>query len=203
MSSLQYIWACCRVEEEEDGTRSRAKILDYEAIGDDMDKFNEELERQESRIKFRVEVGGIEGMEEYVEWSDMCEFSRPELAYAVNCVARYMFCPKRSHELALIRIGKYLKATRNKGLVITPSENVLAIDCSPDADFGGLWSHERPDDPACVKSRTGFMILAANCPIVWKSTLQSKTALSTMEAEITALAHCCKELFPILELAKT
>ena len=62
-----------------------------------MDKFNEELERQESRIKFRVEVGGIEGMEEYVEWSDMCEFSRPELAYAVNCVARYMFCPKRSH----------------------------------------------------------------------------------------------------------
>ena len=76
MSSLRYIWACCRVEEEEDGTRtrSRAKILDYEAIGDDMDKFNEELERQESRIKFRVEVGGIEGMEEYVEWSDMCEF---------------------------------------------------------------------------------------------------------------------------------
>ena len=74
MSSLRYIWACCRVEEEEDGTRSRAKILDYEAIGDDMDKFNEELERQESRIKFRVEVGGIEGMEECVEWSDMCEF---------------------------------------------------------------------------------------------------------------------------------
>ena len=128
--------------------------------------------------------------------------TRPDIAYAVNCVARYMFCPKRSHELALIRIGKYLKLTRDKGLIITPSENILSIDAYPDADFAGLYGFERPDDPACVKSRTGFVILAANCPIMWKSTLQSKTALSTMEAEITALAHCCKELFPIMDLAQ-
>jgi hypothetical protein len=48
------------------------------------------------------------------------------------------------------------------------------------------------------------VILAANCPVMWKSTLQTKTALSTTEAaEITALAHCCKELFLIMvDLAK-
>jgi transposase InsO family protein len=128
--------------------------------------------------------------------------TRPDIAYAVNIVARYMFCPKRSHELALKRIGKYLKATRTKGLIITPSDNILDINAFPDADFAGLYGHEAPNDPACVKSRTGFVILAANCPVMWKSTLQTKTALSTTEAEITALAHCCKELFPIMDLAK-
>ena len=30
---------------------------------------------------------------------------RPGSAFAVNCYARYMVCPKRSHELALKRIG--------------------------------------------------------------------------------------------------
>ena len=113
-----------------------------------------------------------------------------------------MFNPKRSHELALIRIGKYLKATRTKGLVVKPSGGVLNIDAYPDADFAGMYGHEDPADPACVKSRTGFVILVAGCPISWKSTLQSKTALSTMEAEISALAHCMKELVGIMDLAK-
>jgi hypothetical protein len=81
----------------------------------------------------------------------------------------------------------------------------LSIKAFPDADFAGMYGHERGDDPACVKSRAGFVILAANCPILWKSTLQAKTtlSLSTMEAEITALAHCCKELFPLMDLAKS
>ena len=53
--------------------------------------------------------------------------TRPDIAYAVNCCARYMFCPKKSHELALKRIGRYLKATQNRGLVLKPSK-LLKID---------------------------------------------------------------------------
>ncbi len=41
-----------------------------------------------------------------------------DIAYAVNCAAWYMFCPKKSHEEALKRIGRYLKATCNHGLII-------------------------------------------------------------------------------------
>ncbi|KAL7457958.1 hypothetical protein ACHAWC_009470 [Mediolabrus comicus] len=128
--------------------------------------------------------------------------TRPDIAYAVNQCARYMFNPKRSHELALIRIGKYLKGTRTKGIIFKPSGGMFNINAFPDADFAGLYGHEHPADPACVKSRTGFVITIANCPIMWKSSLQSKTALSTMEAEITALAHCMKELLSIMNLAK-
>ena len=87
--------------------------------------------------------------------------SRPDIAFAVNCCARYMFCPKKSHELALKRIGRYLKATRDKGLILNPSGDVLKIDNYPDADFAGMYGYEENDDPTCVKSRTGYVITVA------------------------------------------
>lgn len=110
-----------------------------------------------------------------------------------------MFCPRKSHEVALKRIGRYLKATRDKGLILNPA-NELKIDNYPDADFAGMYGHEVITDPSCVKSRTGFIITVADCPVLWTSKLQQETALSTMEAEIIALAHSCRELFPIMDL---
>ena len=127
--------------------------------------------------------------------------SRPDIAYAVNCCARYMFNPRLSHEKALKRIGRYLKATRDKGLVLNPSGK-LTVDAYPDADFAGLYGYEDVTDPANVKSRTGFLITVSDCPVVWVSKLQTETALSTMEAEIIALAHCCRELFPVVDIVK-
>ena len=128
--------------------------------------------------------------------------SRPDIAYAVNCCARYMFAPRKLHEVALKRIGRYLKATKSRGLVLNPSKELCKIDCYPDADFAGMYGHEKPTDPSCVKSRTGFVITFADCPVFWQSKLQTETALSTMEAEIIALAHSCRELFPIIDLTK-
>ena len=65
-----------------------------------------------------------------------------------------------------------------------------------------MFGHEKPTDPACVKSRTGFVIMFDDCPVLWVSKLQTETALSTMEAETNALAHCCRELFPIIDIVK-
>ena len=71
--------------------------------------------------------------------------------------------------------------------------------------FSGMYGHEKPTDPACVKSRTGFTITFADCEVQWisKPKLQTETALSTMEAEINALAHSCQELFPIIDIVKS
>jgi hypothetical protein len=129
--------------------------------------------------------------------------TRPDITYAVNCCARYMFSHKRSHELALKRIGRYLKATRDKGMILNPSKELYKLDAYPDADFCGLFGHEKPTDPTCVKSRTGYVINFADCPVLWQSKLQTETALSTMESEIIALAHCCRELFPIIDITKS
>ena len=125
--------------------------------------------------------------------------TRPDIAYAVNCCAWYMFAPKHSHELALKRIGRYLKNTSERGMVIQPTRE-LNVDAYPDADFAGMYGHEKPTDPACAKSRTGFVIMFARVPILWQSKLQSETALSTMEAEVIALAACMRELIPIVDM---
>jgi hypothetical protein len=42
--------------------------------------------------------------------------SRPDIAFAVHQVARYTYKPTRWHELALVRIGRYLKGTNDKGI---------------------------------------------------------------------------------------
>jgi len=128
--------------------------------------------------------------------------TRPDIAYAVNCCARYMFCPRHSHELALKRIGRYLKATATRGMVINPTRE-LSIDAYPDADFAGMYGHENHCDPSCAKSRSGFVIVFAGVPVMWQSKLQTETALSTMEAEIIALAACMRELIPIIDMVKS
>jgi hypothetical protein len=127
--------------------------------------------------------------------------THPECAFAVHQCARYTFEPKLSHLSALKRIGRYLKGVVDKGLILDPTDD-LNIDCYPDADFGGLWSHENPQDPHCVRSRTGYVINLAGCPVVWKSKLQTEIALSTMESEYIALSTSCKELFPLIDLVK-
>ena len=93
-----------------------------------------------------------------------------------------------------------MKLTRERGLIINPTADTFKGDCYPDANFSGMYGHKKPTDPACVKSRTGYVITVADCPVLWQSKLQTETALSTMEAEIVAMAHSCKELFPVIDL---
>jgi hypothetical protein len=65
-------------------------------------------------------------------------------------------------------------ATRNRGLIINPSSSVLKIDAYPEANFAGMCGYEHREDPSCVKSRTGYVINVANCPVMWQYKLQTK-----------------------------
>ena len=74
------------------------------------------------------------------------------------------------------------------------------VDCYVDADFAGLWGHENSQDPICVKSRTGYVITLANCPIHWVSKLQTEVALSTLHSEYVALSQSTRDLLPMRQL---
>jgi hypothetical protein len=63
--------------------------------------------------------------------------SRPDITYAVSQCARFSHSPRRSHEIALERIGQYLKFTADEGLILCPT-GTLDIDVFCDADFAGL-----------------------------------------------------------------
>ena len=131
----------------------------------------------------------------------LCGHTRPDIQMAVSQVARFTHCPKRSHELALERIGRHLKGTLDKGMILHPSDS-LDIDAYVDSDFCGLWKKEDRSDATSVKSRTGFVICMANCPVLWKSSLQTRIASSTMEAEYNALSSSMREVLPLQALFK-
>jgi hypothetical protein len=144
-----------------------------------------------------------EGLFNYASVIGMLQYlqghSRPDICYAVSQCSRFTHSPKQSHEKALQCIGCYLKGTMKDGLILKPTNN-FDIDCYIDADFAGLWNYESPLDPACVKSRAGFAICISNCPVIWQSKLIPFIALSTMEAEYSALSMAMRELLPFRTL---
>jgi hypothetical protein len=136
----------------------------------------------------------VVGMLQYLQ-----AHSRPDITYAVSQCARYTHRTRRSHEVALERIGQYLKRTADEGLILRPNSE-FNIECYVDADFAGLWPYEDKNDPTCVKSRTGFVICVADCPVIWSSKLQTDIATSTMEAEYNGLSLSMREVLPFRRL---
>jgi hypothetical protein len=128
--------------------------------------------------------------------------TRSDIAYAVHQCARFCEDPKESHAQAVKHIVRYLKATKDQGMILTPQMD-KSFDCYVDSDFCGLWNRANAMmDPSTSKSRTGFVICYAGCPITWASKLQTQTALSSTEAEYVALSTALREQIPLMELLK-
>ncbi len=69
-----------------------------------------------------------------------------------------------------------------------------------DADFASTWTLLTSTNPSSVKSRTGYVITFASCPILWSSKLQSEVALNTSEAKYIALSQSGIDLLSMHEL---
>jgi hypothetical protein len=111
--------------------------------------------------------------------------TRPDVAFTVNQLARYMAVPRRTHWLALKRLLRYLTATVDYGLRYTAEGESTRVTGYSDADFAG--------DLDTRRSTTGMVFMMANAAISWKSTSQKSVALSTCEAETVALSETLKE----------
>ena len=96
--------------------------------------------------------------------------TRPDITFAVSQVAHFTHAPKQSHAIAIKTIVRYLSNTTDKGIIIHPKQNLL-LQCYVDADFGGLFQRDPSSEPSSAKSRTGYIIMLVNCPLIWKSQL--------------------------------
>ena len=123
--------------------------------------------------------------------------TRPDISMAVHQCARFSSNPKRSHERAIIKIIRYLKGTKDKGIFISP-EKTKGIECFVDASFASGWRPDHAHDASNVLSRTGYLIYYAGCPIHWSSKMQSEIALSTAESEYIALSQAMRETIPLM-----
>ena len=54
--------------------------------------------------------------------------------------------------------------------------------------------------PSTSKSRSGWIVFYAGCPVCWASKLQSQVALSTTEAEYIAMSQALRDVIPVMNL---
>ncbi|XP_060670663.1 secreted RxLR effector protein 161-like [Ziziphus jujuba] len=111
--------------------------------------------------------------------------TRPDLAYAVSVLNRFMSNPGRSHWDAVKWLLRYLKLTANEGLVFKGSKDGIELLGYTDANYAG--------DRDKRKSISAYAFTVCGNCVSWKSHLQAIVALSTTEAEYMAITDAAKE----------
>ncbi|PNX70198.1 cationic amino acid transporter 1-like protein, partial [Trifolium pratense] len=108
--------------------------------------------------------------------------SRPDLAFAVGAVSRFVNSPKKSHMIAVKKIMRYVKGTMNYGILLpnTLSNAVNRLE--------GFSYSDRCGDHVDRRSTTGYIFKFLDAPISWCSKKQPVIALSSCEAEYIACA---------------
>ena len=112
-------------------------------------------------------------------------FTRPDLAFSVHRVSKFMHSPLEPHWQAVKRILRYLKHTISTGLFIRQSPNV-AIQAFSDSDWGG----DRDDR----RSISAYCIFIGQNLVSWRCKQQATVARSSTEAEYKSLADTASEI---------
>ena len=132
--------------------------------------------------------------------------TRPDIAFAVNNVARHVTGLGPPHVRALLRIVKYLNGTQSWGIryqcpkpPISPMQTqgyqAATHPCDPDrqhlmrcyCDADYAQSSDR-------KSTTGYTVIMNGGPVCWRSTRQKIIAQSTAESEIISATDAGKDV---------
>jgi len=117
--------------------------------------------------------------------------TRPDIAFAVSNVARFCAEPTEEHWSAVKRIFRYLRGTKNMGLLYDRDKSKALVGYS-DADWAGSLDDRR--------STSGYVFLSGGAAISWRSQKQTCIALSTAEAEYVALSSATQEALWLQQL---
>jgi hypothetical protein len=139
--------------------------------------------KEEQDEMMKVPYKSLIGSLQYIALS-----TRPDIAYAVNQLSRYLSNPGQAHWQAGKRVLRYLKGTAKSSLVYKDynGNRNTKIEIFCDADWAG--------DVDDRKSTTGIIIKLNGCVVIWLSKKQTTVALSTAEAEYIAIATALQEL---------
>ena len=123
----------------------------------------------------------------------------PDITMPVQQCARFWNDTRKEHEEAVKRICRYLFRVHGKGLIQKP-DRTRGLECWVDADWDGSWQNRSSHDPLSAHSCTGFVIMYAEYPILWKISMQKLVALSTNEGEYIAFSSSLREVIAIIVL---
>lgn len=128
-----------------------------------------------SRMPYREAIGSL-------MYLMVC--TRPDIAYIVGVLSRYLEKPSETHWQGVKRILKYLKGTVDHGIHFNLCSKHLQLTTYSDADWGG--------DPDTRRSISGWAVFLNGGSIAWSSRKQTVTATSTTEAEFVSLCAASK-----------
>jgi hypothetical protein len=113
--------------------------------------------------------------------------TRPDIAYAVGILCRFMACPRPEHWKAVKHLFRYLRGTCDFRLTYKPKPSApYPFYAYSNADHGANLDNGRSTSAYVVKIGSGT--------VSWSSRLQSIVALSTTEAEFVAAASASQEV---------
>jgi hypothetical protein len=89
--------------------------------------------------------------------------TRPDISCSVHQCARFCANLKTKHAEAVKRIGRYLLATKDKGIIMKPDQS--GMECWVDAAHASKWSNKTAsNDPSTARSRMGYISNMLNAP---------------------------------------
>ncbi|GMF61966.1 unnamed protein product [Phytophthora fragariaefolia] len=112
--------------------------------------------------------------------------TRPDVAYIVTQLSRFLENPGQQHWKAAIRVLRYMKSTKDVGIIYISNDGKVMLEAYTDADWGSNLDNRR--------SVSGIMIMISGAPVVFESKYQRTVALSSAEAEYMALSLCTQEV---------
>lgn len=121
---------------------------------------------------------------------------RPDIAYSVSQVSKFMSRPGKQHWNALKWLLRYLAGTKHLGLLYGLSDDAEVDDKVADCSGYPLLGYVDSDhagDKHTRRSTTGLCFSLLGGTVSWRSVLQPITALSSTEAEYIALTEAAKK----------
>jgi len=117
--------------------------------------------------------------------------THPDIAFAMHHLSQFTTNHTKVHYTALKCVFRYLKGTKNVGIIFKRNLKGLNFQMFIDADFANL------DDG---KSISGYSSNIGGGCATWSSKKQPIVALSTTEAEYIAITHGAKQVVWLRQL---
>ena len=114
-------------------------------------------------------------------------FSRPDIAFTISKLAKFMQNPGPKHHAALKRLLRYLGATSSRGLTYSFSGSPAKTGVY------GYYDASFADDVDTRRSTMGYIMFFEGCAISWHSKLHSYVTTSSNHSEYCAAAKCARE----------
>ncbi|KAI2502403.1 hypothetical protein MHU86_12060 [Fragilaria crotonensis] len=136
--------------------------------------------------------------------------ARPDIGYAVTTLARFSDHPAKVHYDALRRVARYLRMTKNWGLLYWRNKFLATLPhgdfqiLTPDPtlpdfpqphssiELAGYVDAAHATDLVTRRSITGLVFMFCGGPLAYKSKIQSTVSTSSTEAEFLAAVHAAK-----------